>query len=211
MTDIKDFWDEAHKKNETLWLTGSNLYYVWTPMNIMDKLTPDIKVLNIGVGMGKDTREIANVSTTVDVLDISQIALDRVKTVTRNQYLSSNINTLPESEYDLAVSHLVTQHMNDDDLLEQLKYVIRSLKLDGIFAMQFAFIDETPESIIQLNNVYKSVLDIPKNKKGHMFRSLLKMDDMVTECGGNINWVSEQRKFPNIPIKWYYIHIKKVN
>jgi SAM-dependent methyltransferase len=209
MTDIKDFWDDAHREDKELWLTGSNLYYVWTPMNIMNKLTPDVKVLNIGVGFGKDTREIAKVSTTVDVLDISQIALDRVKTVTRNQYLSSNIETLPESEYDLAVSHLVTQHMDDYDLLKQLKYVIRSLKPDGIFSMQFAFIDETPESIIQLNNVYKNVLDIPKNKKGHMFRSLLTMEDMVMESGGNITWISEPRKFPNIPIKWYYIHIQK--
>jgi len=209
MSEIKEFWEVAHKENKELWLTGSHLTSVWTPMKLMAKLASGIKVLNVGVGLGKDTNELVNKGAIVDVLDISQTALDRVKATTRNQYISSNLDELPESEYDIAVSHLVSQHMNDDDLLDQIKYVLRSLKPEGIFAMQFAFIDETPVSVNHLNEVYKSVDDIPKDKKGHMFRSLLKMEDMVKKCGGEIIWVSDPRRYPNNPIKWYYIHMKK--
>jgi len=210
MDTIKEFWETAHKNNEELWLTGSYLQQVWEPMTILNRLSPGIKVLNIGVGMGRDTIELHSKGVIVDVLDISDTALERVKPQTRNRYLTSNLNELPNDEYDVAVSHLVTQHMRDEDLIEQIKNVVSSLKPDGVFGMQFAFINDTSEDKEHLNNVYKDVLSVPNDRKGHMFRSLSKMKDIVeTLCGAKITWVSNIRSYPNTPIKWYYIHIKK--
>lgn len=211
MSTIKEFWETAHKTNKELWLTGSYLQQVWQPMMILNRISPGLKVLNIGVGLGRDTRELYNREVIVDVLDISETALERVKLITRNRFLSSNISELPINEYDIAVSHLVSQHMNDDDLIEQIKYVVRSLNPNGIFAMQFAFIDDTPEAKKQLEIVYNNVKDIPNDHKGHMFRSLSKMKEIIeTLCDGTISWVSDIRTYPSTPIKWYYIHIKKV-
>jgi SAM-dependent methyltransferase len=208
--EIKEFWENAHKNDEELWLTGSYLNQIWPLFQITDKLKPGIKVLNIGVGLGRDTQELHTKKTIVDVLDISQIALDRVKSITRRQFLSSNLKDLPINEYDIAVSHLVTQHMNDTDLVEQIQYVLRSLKPDGIFAMQFAFIDDTPENREHLNRVYYDVINVPTNQKGHMFRTLLEMKNIVEiKCEGKISWISDVRTYPNNPIKWYYIHIKQ--
>lgn len=210
MNTIKDFWEDAHKNNEELWLTGSYLQQIWEPMLILPYIKPGLKVLNIGVGLGRDTHELHTKDVIVDVLDISEIALERVKSITRNRYLSSNLPEIPTNEYDIAVSHLVTQHMNDEDLIEQINHVIRSLKPNGIFAMQFAFIDNNQEDQKELNRVYKNVLYIPTDKKGHMFRTLPKMKDIVeSQCHGKISWVSNVRTYTTTPIKWYYIHITK--
>lgn len=211
MSKIKEFWETAHQGNNELWLTGSYLHQVWEPMKILNRLTPEIKVLNIGVGLGRDTRELHDRKAIVDVLDISEAALERVKSITRNRFLSSNLSGLPINEYDIAVSHLVTQHMNDEDLIEQITYVIRSLKPDGIFGMQFAFIDDTPEANEQLNKTYNNVINIPRENKGHMFRTLSKMKDIVESfCAGKIVWNSDVITYAHTPIKWYYIQIMKL-
>jgi 2-polyprenyl-3-methyl-5-hydroxy-6-metoxy-1,4-benzoquinol methylase len=208
--EIKDFWEEAHQKNEELWLTGSYLNQVWDPLNITSKLAPGLEVLNIGVGLGRDTAELKDKGVIVDALDISQTALDRVKTITRNQYLASHIRSLPSQAYDVAVSHLVTQHMNESDLIQQVAHVLRSLKPDGIFAMQFAFIDETTEAYIQLERAYNNIMSQPPEQRGHMFRTLNKMKVIVEDvCGGKISWVSAVKEYSFTPIKWYYINIKR--
>jgi SAM-dependent methyltransferase len=208
--EINDFWEEAHQKNEELWLTGSYFGEVWGSLDIVSKFLPGITVLNIGVGLGRDTQELSSKGAVVDVLDISQTALNRVKDITRNQYLSSNLGTLPINEYDIAVSHLVTQHMNDEDLAKQIRYVTRSLKSTGIFAMQFAFINDTPEDKNSYDLVYGSIMDRPPEQRGHMFRTLDQMKHIVeTVCDGKISWVSDIRTYEHTPIKWYYIHIKK--
>jgi SAM-dependent methyltransferase len=209
--EIKDFWEEAHQKNEELWLTGSYLNQVWDPLNIMPKLSPGLKVLNIGVGLGRDTSELKNSGAIVDVLDISQTALNRVRGITRNQYLSSNLSNLPINEYDVAVSHLVTQHMNDDDLNMQMKYVLQSLNSNGIFAMQFAFIDDDENTKNRYDLIYKNDFDRDPQQRGHMFRTLPEMTNIVTKNLGYISWTSDVRIYPHTPIKWYYVHIKRIN
>lgn len=205
--DIKEFWETAHKNNEELWLTGSYLNGVWSPMNLMNKLKSYIRILNIGVGLGRETMELKEKNVIVDVLDISETALNRVKNITRNQFLSENLNTLPVNEYDVIVSHLVTQHMSDNDLNEQLKYVIPSLNENGVFGMQFAFINDNDTD--ELNRVYNNVLTLEKEKKGHMFRTLDQMKKMIDENNGIITWVSDIVNYSHTPIKWYYINIMK--
>jgi cyclopropane fatty-acyl-phospholipid synthase-like methyltransferase len=207
--EILNFWEEAHQNNQSLWLTGSNLYEVTKPMDIYDKLVPGIKVLYIGVGLGYDTDELSKKGIIVDALDISKIALNRVKHITRNQFLSSDIKSLPINEYDFAISHLVAQHMNDENLEEQMRYVIRSLNTNGVFGIQFSFVDDNQESLNELNRVYGNVLSFDPQKKGHMFRSVSRMKDMVEHNGGKVTWISPVRTYPHTPIKWYYLHITK--
>lgn len=198
---VKNFWETAHKNNDTKWLTGSNLKDVWEPMNIMNKLMPNIKILNIGVGLGNETIQLQKYKVTIDALDISETALDRVKSITRNQFLSSNINNLPTNEYDLAVSHLVTQHINDKELNNQLKYVISSLKHNGVFAMQFAYVDNANN--VSQNDEYQMA--------GGIIRKLEDIENFVKNNNGYISWVSEPKIFDHTTPKWQYIHIKKNN
>ena len=205
---VKNFWEKAHNENISLWLTGSGFNEVWKYLNILNLLSPNNNILNIGVGLGGETRELIKRNVIIDVLDISETALERVKNITRNQYLSSNINNLPINEYDIVVSHLVTQHMDNNGLNEQIKYVLRSLKSEGVFAMQFAFIDNDQDTLIKLGKVYHHLSDVDVQLKGFMFRTLSEMNKIVEDNGGHISWISEERKFDKTPIKWYYIHIK---
>jgi len=70
-------------------------------------------VLNIGVGQGHCTRALAGRGCEVSALDISRHALDKVASVIRAGYLASALHELPESAFDLAISFLVTQHVDD--------------------------------------------------------------------------------------------------
>lgn len=198
--NIKNFWENAHNMRTELWLSGYSLEKVWNGLNIINKLVPNIKVLNIGVGLGNETIELSqHKDTIIDVLDISEKAIDSVKNITRAQYLSSNIFNLPINEYDIVVSHLVTQHMNDEDLNEQIKYVLRSLKPDGIFAMQFAFVD----------GVNMAPQGEDKQTAGSVIRSLSEIEKIVKNNNGYLSWISDVITFKHTASKWQYVHIKR--
>ena len=198
--NIKNYWENAHKNNLKEPLSGYGLYGVWTALNITDKLIPNIKTLIIGVGLGNETVELSkHKDVIIDVLDISENAINKVKSITRSQYLSSNISDLPIDEYDVVTCHLVNQHMNDEDFNEQVKYVLRSLNPDGVFALQFAFVenvDEVPQGE-------------ESQKGGGVIRKLSEIEKFVKNNSGQISWVSDVVKFPHTPARWQYVHIKR--
>lgn len=137
MSNLKEYWAEIHRKNNIRYLTGSCGNAVWNSLQITDLIKPDSVILNIGVGLGKCTISLSRLCKNIYVLDICKEAIDRVSSFVKAGWLAENISEMPENYFDLAISHLVTQHMTDDDLENQIKYVIKSLKPDGIFAMQF--------------------------------------------------------------------------
>ena len=204
MSEIFDFWEKNHEEWDTMgdpkYLTGSKFNEVWSKMNISNILKPNLNILNIGVGLGYETIELSKKEVIIDVLDISKNAVNRVKDITRNQYISTDIENLPIEEYDIVVSHLVSQHMNNEDLDKQIKYVIRGLKKDGVFAMQFAFGGE---------NEFNEPNIINKQMQGHVFRTFPEMENIVTDNGGYIIWKSDEIRFSHTKIKWYYVHIKR--
>ncbi len=204
MENVKNFWEDTHINNVKMWLTGSGVKEVWGYMNIIDRIVPQLTVLNIGVGLGVETTELAKEKVTIDVLDISEAALNRVKNITRKGYLASSIEELPINEYDIAVSHLVTQHINDATLADQIKYVVRSLKPYGLFAMQFAFV---PDFDYEAN--YEIKQNEESQKYGGVIRSLQNMEKIITDNGGKITWISDVRHYEHTPTKWQYVHIQK--
>jgi cyclopropane fatty-acyl-phospholipid synthase-like methyltransferase len=135
---MRDWWDRAQKRDHLYWLGGKEGPDVWRRLQVEDRIRPRATVLNVGVGLGICTAQLVEHQCTTDVLDISPGALARVAGKVRQTYLASNVAALPANEYDVAISHLVAQHMMDDDLREQIRWVVRSLKADGLFAIQFA-------------------------------------------------------------------------
>jgi SAM-dependent methyltransferase len=204
MNEVKNFWEDAHINNTRLWLTGSGVQEVWGYMGILDRITPNLKVLNIGVGLGVETNQLSSKKVIIDALDISEAALNRVKGVARKCYLASAIDELPVDEYDIAVSHLVTQHINDATLADQIKYVVRSLKPDGILAMQFAFLLET-----DYEGRYNEIQNEESQKGGGVIRRLQDIEKIATDNGGKITWISDVRDYEHTPTKWQYVHIQK--
>ena len=202
MNEIKNFWETKHKINKVKGLTGSHLSELMTYMNIREFIKKDNKVLNIGIGLGYCTKELVDKGMLVDVLDISEKAIEKVKGITQSQFLTTDLEKLPKGKYDLVISHLVNQHMNDNDLINQIKHVLPSLKKDGVFAMQFAFVEG-------VNN--KNLETLHRQQTGGVLRLLSDMENIVEKSNGRITWISDVRHHkPPIFSKWQYIHIQKL-
>ena len=132
-----DWWARAHQRQHTFWLSGSEGPEVWNRLGVTDRLNAGATVLNVGVGLGICTRQLSQRGCKVSVLDISREALDAVGDVAVG-YLASDIEALPSGVFDVALSHLVAQHMSDQDLEVQVRHVVRALKPNGVFAVQYA-------------------------------------------------------------------------
>ena len=199
---IREWWDYHHESRGDYqqWLTGSAGPEVWRNLNIDKLIKPDKVVLNIGVGLGYCTRELARRKCVVHALDISPVALRRVEPFTAKTWLPSTLLDIPENTFDLAISNLVTQHMADEDLLEQISGVLKSLKPTGVFAMQFAFALDKKQN--DLTNPSAELI-----KTGGVGRSLEGMTCLVDRAGGSIVWASRIALFPHMGSGWYAIHI----
>lgn len=132
---VPEFWDRAHRTEARLWLTGSTGAQIWDRLDVRRRIRPGATVLNIGVGLGHCTRDLKAAGCIVHVLDISPVALDRVRDIA---VVHRAGDALPRRTFDLALSHLVAQHMTDADLIAQIKTVLPALRWRGVLAMQFA-------------------------------------------------------------------------
>lgn len=203
---IQDWWNYHHenKGNYRNWLSGSTSNEVWRNLSITKLIKKDKVVLNIGVGLGHCTKELAKKKCIVHALDISAIALDKIKTIATKIYLPSSLPDIPKETFDIAISHLVAQHMTNEDLLRQISGILKALKPCGVFAMQFAYADD-----IQKNDIPSPSTEIIKT--GGVCRSLKGMAHLVEEAGGTISWVSRIGIFPEYGSGWYAIHIVRTD
>jgi hypothetical protein len=211
METIEEWWSSCHSSKSDHLSPVSKLscsYFIsdhggpdlWKALNIANRIAPNVLVLEIGVGGGKDIRELHARGVKVHGLDITPEALDKVQAFTEGQWLEPQIELLPENFFDIAISHLVTQHIANETLSRQIKYVLRALKTNGIFAMQFA------DRVTGVDRAsYAETLDC--QKEGGVCRSLGMMKEIVNTSGGKITWVSEPQDFPT-GARWFNIHIR---
>ena len=197
---VKDWWEACHQEADQLWLTGSRGPEVWEYLGIEDRILPGAVVLNIGVGLGHCTRALAARGCLVQVLDIAETALERVKEVTTNGWLASDLGALPSESIDLAISNLVAQHVNNASLSAQIEAVLRSLKPDGVFAMQFAYAEEDSANDVEHRPAACA-------KGGGECRSLAGMTRLVNQAGGRVVWAKRIGYFPAFGSGWYGLHI----
>jgi 2-polyprenyl-3-methyl-5-hydroxy-6-metoxy-1,4-benzoquinol methylase len=109
---MKEFWDkqqevfsranspsEAFKKGYFKFLANSDPGDIWRFLEIGDRIWKGIKVLNIGVGTGRDTESLHEKGVDVSVLDISPLALERVKDIA-NCFSPEKLEELPDNYCD---------------------------------------------------------------------------------------------------------------
>jgi len=199
---IKEWWEKQHYEDEPFLLSGNRGSDIWERLRITNEVCAGRKILNIGVGLGYCTTEMANLGVDVNVLDISQAALDRVKEVVDKTWLPENLSLLPKNYFDLAISNLVAQHMSDTDIVDQMKWVIESLKPESFFAIQFAY---------SIRKDYRFTEDFYYQKWGGVMRSLTHIADLVEKAQGKIAWIDKIGYFPEHGTGWYGVHIVKNN
>lgn len=173
---IEGFWNKCHKDQELLYLSGCNYEETVNFLQVADKVKRGVEVLEIGVGMGHVTKGLCELGATVDGLDISPVALERVRGYCRKTYHVSEIKSLADNSYDLVICHNVVQHVPTVELRAELTEVIRALKPHGLFAVEFVSTDKTADT--GANPTMKDV------SSGALCRTPEFMMILVNECGG---------------------------
>jgi SAM-dependent methyltransferase len=197
--NMKEFWEARHKENNIQSLSGHPGSAIINGLYIKDVIAPGSRLLEIGVGLGICTRDLVDMGFKVTVLDISEEAIKRVRAMVRRAYLESEIETLPDNYYEIAVSYCVVQHMNNQSLARQLKNVIRCLTPNGIYAMQYAIPfhgSEYNESNIAM-------------EAGSVCRPLEMMYDLVDKAGGKIIYHRIWGMFLQYQSGWAIAHIMR--
>lgn len=190
----KEYWEGEHNDNNFVNLSGSNLDVTSRSLFVLDRVVPGHTVLDIGVGTGACTRDLVAAGLITHSLDIAEAALLKLGGIS-TCWLESDIEKLPNNHFDLAMSNLVAQHLNDEQLKRHLRNVIRSLKMTGVFAMQYA----TPLEGKQETEVLAAPPDYAAT------RFLPTMQRLVKECGGQVVFNELSGSFEHIA--WAVVHV----
>jgi SAM-dependent methyltransferase len=199
----RSVWNKAHEDRCRKSLSGSDPRRVLEQHCAATQIRAGMVVLDIGVGLGEMCRYLCDVGCVVDALDIADRSEDTVYGLVRNFYLADEIERLPSREYELAISHIVSQHMCERNLRRQIAEVSRSTKLGGLFSIQFAGAVEGP-----LNNLG---CEIAPGSDGSMCRSPNYTLAMITEVldleAYAVTLVGDRIDWPRFGSYWYFIHI----
>jgi SAM-dependent methyltransferase len=180
---------------------------IWRYLEIIDIVkrpeSVGITVLNIGLGTGYPTYELDQEGMIVYGLDKSQIALDNISDFLKDSWTNSKY--LPSNFFDLAISHLVVQYMNDEHLLYQLRNIIQSLKFDGILAIQFA----SPYD----PNIKETEI-LTYHKEGTIERSVERMEQLIRKASGQVVYRCKTVNYPKDIVgggySWNGFHVKRL-
>ena len=192
---MKDFWEVCHENTSSRYLGAFCRRAYEAFLKIKTNIQEANTILEIGVGEGIATREMAVGEKEIHVLDIAKTALERVKDIATGWQLSE-IDQLPKNYFDLAISHLVAQHINDDALMLHLSHVIPSLKEAGVFALQFSIALEDDQPVTEICM-----------REGLVTRSESVVAEMVQKAGGEIIKTVPQKTWPKWGLVWNGMHI----
>jgi hypothetical protein len=196
---VADWWNRAHKSKQVRWLSDYPGEEVWKRLDVENLLVPEAAVLEIGVGTGRSAVALKGRGCKVSALDISSVALERVSSFAEC-YLPEQ--QLPSGAFDVAMSHLVAQHMTDADLLAQIRAVVASLKPMGVFAMQFSDHADGQEHLHD-----ESSLCV---KLGEVCRSPREMEKLASAAGVKVVKLLEREVWNDYGLRWYVVHLMKV-
>lgn len=194
----KDFWETEHRGN-TGWLTGTSFesllkQFALTLSDIQGK-----KVLEIGVGRGHCTESFKEFAGELYCCDISEGALDKVRSMAKEVYQTADIVQAPQ--VDLAISHLVFVHCTDDEMLRLINDI--NLNEGGRFMFQVSGL----KNGILTDQAKTTLVD----DGSHFFRSIEETKDIINRSNKEFvsivgpNDILHAGWFDH---EWYYITVQ---
>ena len=174
----KQFWDSQHSSDNIPTLSGCEYDETIDFMKIRELIKPDINVLEIGVGMGYVTKGFFDAGCNVSALDISDVALERVKP---NIYTTTELEKMPSDHFDLILCRNVVQHVATEYLKMELEHILRSLKKDGVLAIQFVSSTQVEDN--GSNVIYNT------NELGEYCRTPEYFEKLINKFGGSCELV----------------------
>lgn len=130
----REFWDQHHTTSNSTWLTGSMVNAYLEFFNLSRDFLSDKSVLEIGVGLGRASRELVKCSKQFYCSDISQVALDKLSDVVEHRFLTGDLSKIPP--VDVAICFLVTVHCPDREVIRILNDI--NLTAQGQILVQFS-------------------------------------------------------------------------
>jgi SAM-dependent methyltransferase len=201
MDHNQKFWEQQHKIDNVRTLSGCAFDDTVDFLNVRDLLVPDMRVLEIGCGLGYVTQGFSKIAN-VSVLDISKTALDRVKPFCESVYHIDNVKSLPTDYFDLIICHNVVQHVPTAPLTIEFEHAIRSLEPAGTFAVEYVWANDIEDDGVEFEPGWATA--------GHLCRSDEFMTKLIKRLGGTskisrTNPVPKHRKIHGLTV----LHVQK--
>lgn len=194
----KDFWEGKHQENSN-WLTGTGFESLLAQFKITKDNFTNKKVLEIGVGKASCSMEIAKLASEFYCCDISKIALDKVKDIATQTFLTTDISQAPA--VDLAICHLVFVHCTDEEMLRIINGVTLT---DG---GRFMFHCSGLKNDTLTDRAKKELVD----DGSHFFRSVSAVKDIVAQSNKQLVKVSDPVDILHagwFDHQWYYVTVQ---
>lgn len=137
IAERKVFWDDQHHSQNIATLSNCSLEQVREGLFLNQYLKPGAKVLEVGVGTGRATKELFELGHYLSVVDISSAALVNVAKFCINTFKLDEVTALPSNYFDVIICCNVIQHTPTAVLRIEIQELMRSLGPNGVFAVQF--------------------------------------------------------------------------
>jgi len=142
----RDFWEENHKPGSMRFLSNSNPELTYRQHGVSDVMSgPSKTIMEIGVGVATSIRFLA-IRHNVVAVDISSRAIEKVKDIAQG-YLTEDMPKIKDKSVDVAISHIVLQHCEDQVVDFIIGQTLRTLKDDGFFSFQIACCNDINETL----------------------------------------------------------------
>ena len=194
----KDFWETEHIGN-TGWLTGTSFESLLQEFALALSDIQGKKVLEIGVGRGHCTESFKEFAGELYCCDISEGALDKVRSMAKEVYQTADIVQAPQ--VDLAIAHLVFVHCTDDEMLRLINDI--NLNEGGRFMFQVSGLKDG----ILTDQAKTTLVD----DGSHFFRSIEETKDIINRSNKEFvsivgpNDILHAGWFDH---EWYYITVQ---
>jgi SAM-dependent methyltransferase len=196
--DSLQHWEEAHQLQDIQRLSGHSLDTHLRDLAV--QLTPQDRVLCIGIGTGTWIRELAARVAKVHVYDISPTALQGVADVADT--------ALPCNTADVALCLWVVPHMSDIQLAELLAMVLSmALAPSGYLAIHY---NEELDSNAEIDNRVGQPDEWIHGVSGLMLRSAAQFAAIVRQAGGCICHRHVFAEHPELHMRCVTVHINKL-
>jgi cyclopropane fatty-acyl-phospholipid synthase-like methyltransferase len=167
-------------------------------------LSPDMNVVVIGCGYGRETAHIAPLVRRVYGIDVSKIILDKAASYLSQRSISNFVpllvdhykDDIPDSNIDLIFSIVVMQHLTRDLVVDYFSTLSRKLKVGGSMLVQFLEEIDGPIKDAELRLYEPSVSwSIPEIAK------------LCQSC--SLNFASRSIMATDIAL-WHWLHARRV-
>jgi SAM-dependent methyltransferase len=156
MTEKFPGWEVAHAKKIALYLTDSNAGMVLEYHDVLHTVARGSGTfMDVGVGTGRMATHIARLPKWRLVMcDVSTTGLRNAEAkyeakARRDDHVALYPADLPHEGVDLAVAHLVAQHLDDGELTYLLRGIVGSLKTSGLASIQFADCSKSEDELVE--------------------------------------------------------------